>query len=686
MTQTPSLALLAQLQNDLQSTKQQLGTIHPRENNYPFRKMLLEDKLANLENEYMNELRSQHPPQHDGRVELAGNNQTSLPIVRNHRPQMDDTVADGTSSFAHRAKGNPNELADPFRYNEYFGGYNSTASVPSWNFGNLEDENSNPGTSILPVLENNSTSGSGSSPESSFLRPQKRVRGSLDMSNNSAAHPSKSMRTTPSPAVTGTTSPTSHSSLELPDDPDLLALLGGNPVQDLREMREEQKEQERLFRQREEQERADAEFARRLVEQENGMSFQDYAVTGSSLPGSSRPGSSVAPRTPSQANIDRDGRVIRPMSFEFSPSAVSIDNNTATNFKVEKPFAAYMRPSFQGSIGPVKNGSSSHTKLPDKRLADFIDLESDDFFNQDFPPVTDHPSSDLVEIDASAFGESNQKNRAESSATAAAAGNPYSNQGNIMPSTWAFSDSNLGQSIVNPAGNEFNMAYGTFPQYNVNSNYDSMPGGFGGSSVYGDDVFGSSDIIDLDALDPSPQYLAQDLFSRHGIDAEDPANQQLVSSYMDRIEYVANDPTRTAADIKTLLENIRPDEDLPPENREGTPEAMTYPLMEHQKLGLTWMKSMEEGSNKGGILADAMGLGKTIQALALLVSRRSSDPLCKTTLIVCPVALLKQWDREIHEKLKPNHRLKVYTYHGEKRFIKWDTLRTYDVVLTTFGK
>ena len=95
---------------------------------------------------------------------------------------------------------------------------------------------------------------------------------------------------------------------------------------------------------------------------------------------------------------------------------------------------------------------------------------------------------------------------------------------------------------------------------------------------------------------------------------------------------------------------------------------------------------MEEGSNRGGILADAMGLGKTIQALALMVSRQSTNRRRKTTLIVCPVALLKQWAREIDDKLKPGHKLKVFTYHGEKRFVKWETLRTYDVVLTTFGK
>lgn len=50
-------------------------------------------------------------------------------------------------------------------------------------------------------------------------------------------------------------------------------------------------------------------------------------------------------------------------------------------------------------------------------------------------------------------------------------------------------------------------------------------------------------------------------------------------------------------DIKQLLENIRPDENLA--HRDGTPDAMVKHLYEHQKLGLAWM---EEGSNKGGIL------------------------------------------------------------------------------------
>ncbi|TGO31691.1 hypothetical protein BHYA_0432g00020 [Botrytis hyacinthi] len=153
----------------------------------------------------------------------------------------------------------------------------------------------------------------------------------------------------------------------------------------------------------------------------------------------------------------------------------------------------------------------------------------------------------------------------------------------------------------------------------------------------------------------------------------------------ERMEYVINDPRKTEKEIKDLLENIKAEVEIPLEDREGTPEGLRYPLYEHQKIALTWLKQMEEGSNKGGILADDMGLGKTISTLSLILSRPSTDRSCKTTLIVAPVALLRQWNSEIVSKTLPTHKPSVYMAHGNSKRSTWDDLRKYDVILTTYG-
>ena len=80
-----------------------------------------------------------------------------------------------------------------------------------------------------------------------------------------------------------------------------------------------------------------------------------------------------------------------------------------------------------------------------------------------------------------------------------------------------------------------------------------------------------------------------------------------------------------------------------------------------------------------------MGLGKTISTLALMVSRPSSDKL-KTNLIVGPVSLIKQWETEIRKKVKPGSRLSLLLLHNTATKYTYEDLRTYDVVVTSYGK
>ena len=90
------------------------------------------------------------------------------------------------------------------------------------------------------------------------------------------------------------------------------------------------------------------------------------------------------------------------------------------------------------------------------------------------------------------------------------------------------------------------------------------------------------------------------------------------ASYLSNISPPVYDhgmPPLTSDEIKDLLANIRPDEDIKVEDKDAIIPGLAkhMRLMKHQQMGLAWMQKMEDGKNKGGILADDMGLGKTIQ-------------------------------------------------------------------------
>lgn len=109
------------------------------------------------------------------------------------------------------------------------------------------------------------------------------------------------------------------------------------------------------------------------------------------------------------------------------------------------------------------------------------------------------------------------------------------------------------------------------------------------------------------------------------------------------------------------------------------PRYITRQLKPFQREGLNWMIKQEKTKWAGGLLGDEMGMGKTIQAVSLIMS---DYPAMRPTLVVVPPVALMQWQNEIREYT--SGKLKVLIYHGtgvKKLTIK--ELERYDVVMTS---
>ncbi|MED6197117.1 hypothetical protein PIB30_053694 [Stylosanthes scabra] len=206
----------------------------------------------------------------------------------------------------------------------------------------------------------------------------------------------------------------------------------------------------------------------------------------------------------------------------------------------------------------------------------------------------------------------------------------------------------------------------------------------------------------------------------------------------------ASDECDPESDERPIYKTILEDLSQPITEANVSDGLMSVPLLRHQKIALASMLQKETRSSPclGGFLADDQGLGKTVSMIALILMQRSLQSKSKTvdacnhkaealnlddydeqvtvdverleskeesgdakpstepnsstrtpsrkkpaggTLIVCPASILRQWARELKEKVAEEQKLTVLVYHGSNRTKDPIELANYDVVLTTYA-
>ncbi|MEV7326766.1 DEAD/DEAH box helicase [Micromonospora sp. NPDC093244] len=111
------------------------------------------------------------------------------------------------------------------------------------------------------------------------------------------------------------------------------------------------------------------------------------------------------------------------------------------------------------------------------------------------------------------------------------------------------------------------------------------------------------------------------------------------------------------------------------------PPGFVGTLRPYQRRGLAWLAFLRS-LGLGGVLADDMGLGKTVQLLALLAG---DPPDAGPTLLVCPMSLVGNWQREA-ARFTPT--LRVHVHHGAERARGAEftaAAHGADLVLTTYS-
>ncbi|MGH7727792.1 MAG: SNF2-related protein [Vulcanimicrobiaceae bacterium] len=115
--------------------------------------------------------------------------------------------------------------------------------------------------------------------------------------------------------------------------------------------------------------------------------------------------------------------------------------------------------------------------------------------------------------------------------------------------------------------------------------------------------------------------------------------------------------------------------------RIDVPSSFKGTLRPYQRDGLDWLQFVG-AYGFGGILADDMGLGKSVQTLAHLLCEREAGRLTAPALLIVPTSLVHHW---LDESARFAPSLRVLSLHGPDRAERFERIEQSDLVITTYA-
>jgi superfamily II DNA or RNA helicase len=127
--------------------------------------------------------------------------------------------------------------------------------------------------------------------------------------------------------------------------------------------------------------------------------------------------------------------------------------------------------------------------------------------------------------------------------------------------------------------------------------------------------------------------------------------------------------------IRERLRNFEGVEEVP------VPHALEGTLRDYQRRGLDFLSYLSS-FRFGGILADDMGVGKTVQVISHVLRRKETEGDVPV-LVIAPTSVTHTWENEL-KKFAPSLRA-LRLQSGSDRAAKYETIHDYDVIITSYA-